>query len=101
VKSNQPSHLFWLDSLSVINKAALDPVGTEDPGHIYRTEDDVDLKRNDLDITYYRGDHPHYRLNTRPRNQKSSDTFAFRRDNMYHVDVDVHAKQTFSWRAHW
>jgi hypothetical protein len=32
VECNQPCHLFWLDSLSVINKAALDLVGTEDLG---------------------------------------------------------------------
>jgi hypothetical protein len=50
VKSNQPS------------KAALDPVGTEELGiPIIQWPHDVDLKRNDLDITYYRGAHLHYR----------------------------------------
>jgi hypothetical protein len=32
VECNQPCHLFWLDSLSVINKAALDPDGIDDLG---------------------------------------------------------------------
>jgi hypothetical protein len=82
--------LFWLDSFSVINKAALDPVGTEDLGisAIQRT-------RNNLDITYYRGDignteHPS------PKSEINVIPLRFNRNSSgQHVDVQYMLSKRF------
>jgi hypothetical protein len=79
VRCNQPCHLFWLDSLSVI-KVALDPVGTEDldistiqrTTWIYIYISSLHMYREEKEWLghHYRGD-PSFREYYNTRNQKS------------------------------
>jgi hypothetical protein len=72
-KGNPPCHLFWLDSLSVFIKRHWIPLVQRTWAYQqYRGWRGSIIISKNMDITYCRGDLPHYRTAVLPPNQKSN-----------------------------